>query len=329
MREQIDRTQTGSVVEQGLQPDVARGVSKLHAMGFTDLLDTTFSLYRTHFLSFLGIATVYFVAMLIGVSISFFDDWIGTSTKTTIWVFTIIAILCVSVFVVSALIFASAQAYLDGKIRTWAALKQGGRQFFRCCVGLLTYGLLTGILTFLVVLPLGGMLSVFRQNELLNIVSGFVILSVMVCAAVCFVICWCFLAATVLVENKSIWDGFGRRPELLSRTWCRVMGTMLAIFLLHFSISFIFRVAFGILLTIAGLADIQEFFGTVQWLAFFQLPGNLTEFHLLNVLMHLVNLGIDTFTMPIWVIGGTLLYFDQRIRKEGFDIEVMATRLGE
>ena len=64
-------------------------------------------------------------------------------------------------------------------------------------------------------------------------------------------------------------------------------------------------------------------------MVFLQLPRNLTEFHLLNALMHLVNLGIDALTMPIWVIGGTLLYFDQRIRQEGFDIEVMATRQGE
>ena len=99
--------------------------------------------------------------------------------------------------------------------------------------------------------------------------------------------------------------------------------------LLHFGVSFIFRSAFGILLTLTRLAEISEFFGTVQWMVFLQLPGNLTEFHLLNVLMHWVNLGIDAFTMPIWVIGGTLLYFDQRIRQEGFDIEVMATRQQE
>ena len=46
-------------------------------------------------------------------------------------------------------------------------------------------------------------------------------------------------------------------------------------------------------------------------------------------MMCFINLGIDIFTMPIWVIGGTLLYFNQRIRKEGFDIEMMATRQGE
>ena len=48
-----------------------------------------------------------------------------------------------------------------------------------------------------------------------------------------------------------------------------------------------------------------------------------------NGLMYIICLGADTFAMPIWVIGDTLLYFNQRIRKEGFDIEMMATHQGE
>jgi hypothetical protein len=31
---------------------------------------------------------------------------------------------------------------------------------------------------------------------------------------------------------------------------------------------------------------------------------------------------VGTLIFPIWVIGMTLLYFDLRIRKEGFDIEI-------
>ena len=34
----------------------------------------------------------------------------------------------------------------------------------------------------------------------------------------------------------------------------------------------------------------------------------------------------DIFTTPILSIGTTLLYFDQRIRKEGFDFEMMAAK---
>ena len=73
----------------------------------------------------------------------------------------------------------------------------------------------------------------------------------------------------------------------------------------------------------------MEFLRTVQWTTFMPLLANQSETSLSYVLMFLISLGVDIFTMPIWVIGGTLLYFNQRIRKEGFDIEMMVTRHGE
>ena len=301
---------------------------KLQALGFSELLDTTVSLYRTHFWSFLRIATAYFIAMLIGVSISFFDDYIGKSTKTAIWVFTIGAIFCVSVFVVSALVFASAQAYLDGKIRIGPVLKQAKRQFFPCLVSSLIFGLITFLATVLIVVLFRAIYNPFESGDTSRGIGVLGVLLIIFSAAAVFVTYWCFYISAIFVEGISAWTELRRSGELIGGRWWRINGMMLAIFLLYFGISFIFRTAFGILLTLTGLAEISEFFGTVQWMVFLQLPRNLTEFHLLNALMHLVNLGIDAFTMPIWVIGGTLLYFDQRIRQEGFDIEVMATHRG-
>ena len=329
MPEQINHTQPNSGVEQDLQPNVERDASKLHAMGFTDLLDTTFSLYRTHFWSFLRIATLYFIAMLIGVSISFFDDWIGTSAKTAIWVFMMIAIFCVSVFVVSALVFASAQAYLDGRITAGTVLKQAKRQFFRCLVSSLIFGLITFLFTVLIVVLFVIIYSPIETGGISRGIGGLVVFLILFFGAASFLTYWCFYISAIFVEDVSARAELRRSGELIRDKWWRINSMMLAMLLLHFGISFIFRTAFGILLTLTGLAEITEFFGTVQWLAFFQLPGHLTEFHLLSALMHVVNLGIDTFTMPIWVIGATLLYFDQRIRREGFDIEMMAMRQGE
>ena len=318
MPEQTDPSQTKN------------GPPRLRAMGFGELLDTIFSLYRAHFWSFLGIAIPYFIAMLIGVSISFFDDWIGKNLKALIWILTIFAIFGVSVFVVSALVFASTQAYLDGKIRMRAVLKHGMREFFRCFVSSLVFGLWAIFVGFVILLLF---IAVYRtvmdDNTATTVIGGFCMFLILFSVASYIITYWCFYVSSVFVEEIPRGTGWGRSGTLIDGSWWRVNGTMLSVFMLHFGISFIFRIAFAILLTLTGLADIQEFLGTVQWLAFFQLPGNLTEFHLLNVLMPLVNLGIDTITMPIWVIGGTLLYFNQRIRKEGFDIEVMATHPGE
>jgi hypothetical protein len=42
---------------------------------------------------------------------------------------------------------------------------------------------------------------------------------------------------------------------------------------------------------------------------------------LFSMVMWWINVIVGTLIFPIWVIGMTLLYFDLRIRKEGFDIE--------
>ena len=305
----------------------------LRAMGFGDLLDTTFSCYRTHFWSFLGIATLYFIAMLIGVSISFLDDSIEKSTRTMIWVFTIGALLCVSIFVISALVCASVQASLNGQVSIGTALKQAKRQFFRCLVSSFIFGLTTFLTTFLVSLVTGALFGnyfgTFVPEDIFSVIARLIVLLIMFGAAAAFVTYWCFYISALFVEDISTLGELRRSRELIRGRWWRINGTMLAIFLLHFGMSFILRSAIAIPLALTEITEMGEFFGTVQWMAFFQLPTHLTEFHLLSALMHLVNLGIDMFTMPIWVIGCTLLYFDQRIRKEGFDIEVMATRQSE
>lgn len=303
----------------------------LRAMGFGELLDTTFSLYRTRFWSFLGIASGYFIAMGIGISICFFDDSAGRAEMITIWVPTIVAIFGVSLFVVSGLVFATAQAYLGKSIRMGAVLRRAGRQFFRCFAGSLLYAVLATLLTFLLMLPLSGMLLAVRNNVSLTLIFGLVALLLIGGVVICFVTYWCFFVAAILIEERSMWIGLRRRRELIGRTWWQVIGTMCAIFLLSSAIDFVFRFAFGSLLTLVGLVEIKEIMSeAIRWIMVWgHFPIARAEFSLSYMLVYFINLGVGTFTLPIWVIGCTLLYFDQRIRKEGFDIEVMAARQGE
>ena len=303
---------------------------RLQAMRFGELLDTMFSLYRAHFKVFLGIATLYFTAMLIGGTISFFDDSIGRDTRVVLWIVTMSVLSCISVFVVSAIVFASVQAYLDGKIIIGTVLRQAGRHFFRCFISAILVGLIVFIMTFLILLVFVGFTGSFVSSSIVVMVVALsIFLFIIFSAASSFVAYWCFYISTISVERATTLSALGRSDELIRNRWWWINGVMIAIFLLQFSIGFIFRFTFGLLLELTKLAEINEFVATIQWGAFFQLPRNVAEFDPLTALMYLINSGIDAFTLPIWVIGCTLLYFDQRIRKEGFDIEVMATRQGE
>ena len=309
---------------------------KLRAMGFGDLLDAIFSLYRAHFLPFLAIASGYFVSILIVISIVFLDDSVGRGPKIAIWISTVSVIFGVSVFVVSGLVFASTEAYLSRNIRVGAVLRQAIHRFLPCFIGSLLFGLLAylcmvlaNILFIALIESYMGTVGVGRSMFFWNFTVGLGAGIIIVCLAGFFLPYWSLFVSTVSLEGRSMRAGLRRSRELIrGRRW-RVIGTVLAIFLLPFAIGFVLRAVFAFLLALTGLDGVGSFLETVRWMSLWELPTNLEELRLSYVLMYLINLGVDTFTIPIWVIGCTLLYFDQRIRKEGFDIEMMETHQGE
>ncbi len=311
---------------------------KLRPMGFGDLLDAIFSLYRAHFLPFLAIASGYFIAILIVISIVFLDDSVGRGAKIAIWISTVSVIFGVFIVVVSGLVFASTEAYLSRNIKARAALRQAMPRFLPCFVGSLLFGLLAflcvlfaNILFMLLIQSYISTVDDLRSINafLLNFTIQFVFVTTIVCLAGFFLPYWSFFVSTVSLEGRSMRAGLRRSRELIrGRRW-RVVGTVLAIFLLPLAIGFVLRAVFAFLLVLTGLEGVGSFLETVRWMSLWELPTNLEELRLSYVLMYLINLGVDTFTIPIWVIGCTLLYFDQRIRKEGFDIETMATHQGE
>lgn len=310
---------------------------KLRPMGFGDLLDAIFSLYRAHFLPFLAIASGYFIAILTVISIVFLDDSVGRGAKIAIWISTVSATFGVLIFVVSGLVFASTEAYLSRNIKVGAALRQAIPRFLPCFVGSLLFGLLAwlcGVLAnILFVLLIDSYISTVGVGSvnifLVNFTVGLVFVIITVCLAGFFLPYWSFFVSTVSLEGRSMRAGLRRSRELIrGRRW-RVVGTVLAIFLLPFAIGFVLRAVFAFLLVLTGLEGVGSFLDIVRWMSLWELPTNLEELRLSYVLMYLFNLGVDTFTIPIWVIGCTLLYFDQRIRKEGFDIEMIATHQGE
>lgn len=327
MPRKTDDAQVDNVVENGLQPDKKIDLPNLRAMGLGELLDTTLSLYRAHFRPFLGISSGYFIAMLIAIAIVYLDDPVGRNSKIAIWVLTIGVFFGSFVFIISSLISASAQAYLVGTFRTWAALRQGMRQFLPCFINSLVFGLVAVLLA-ATLITLLVVLYEFRSEDdaSYSIFGGFILMLILIWVPGCFVTYWCFFASTILVEGKSIRASVRRGRDLIRGTWWRVTGMVLAIFLFSFAISFILRGTFGFLLTLTGLTD--DGFVKILQMGMWDLPTTQRGLNLFKALMYVINFGADTITMPIWVIGGTLLYFDQRIRKEGFDIEVMATRQG-
>jgi hypothetical protein len=109
---------------------------------------------------------------------------------------------------------------------------------------------------------------------------------------------WFFFSAAIIIEGKGPTDAIGRSRELVRGSWWRVFGIGVVFFLL------ILALDLGALMAtaIVGLANSAagEVVGSVLFI----------------------------FLSPIAPKGATLLYFDLRVRKEGYGLATMATEVG-
>jgi hypothetical protein len=106
----------------------------------------------------------------------------------------------------------------------------------------------------------------------------------------------------IVLERVSGWGGLKRSWQLIGGRFWPTFGRMLLLVLITSIIS-------GVVSTI------------------FQVPGNLIAPNNSFVFEQVAGAIAAVFVGPITYIGVTLLYYDIRIRKEGFDIEMLARSL--
>ena len=153
-------------------------------------------------------------------------------------------------------------------------------------------------------------------------------------AAIYFGVRWIFCSLAAVFEEKSAVRSLKRSGELVKGGWWRVFGVVMGIFLLTCFMLSIFSLSWGLISGVAG--DTQDGDEVPQ-----------EDVNLLDALASMLELevpeptswrsfaqyaiwcclGYATYclTLPVGVIGITLVYFDRRIRKEGFDIEMRVT----
>ena len=292
MSEQMD-----SDMGLDLRSDSEHKLPQLRAMDFGELLDTTFSLYRAHFLSFLGISSGYFIAMLIAISIVYLDNPVGRNAKIAIWIPTIGVFFGGCVFIISSLISASVQAYLVGTVRTGAALRQAIRHFLSCFISLLLFGLVAVLLAIVVSASFNILYDSVGGNSSSSPIFDVLLMLIFIWVPGCFVTYWSFFASTILVDGKLIRASLRRGRDLIRGGWWRVVSMVLAIFLFSFAISFVLRATIGFLLVLTVLES--EEFMEILIRGLLDVPVARSGLSFANSLMYLICLGANTCVMPI------------------------------
>ena len=307
--------------ERRAKPRVHPGI-QIHPMAVGELLDRSFRLLRQHFWLFFIIMFIpqgLFFVMRHGVSLVFGISGEGArGIGAGFGVFTVFAFLVfvmVQFWAQGALIFAVSETYLGHSTSI-----KGSYNAIRKRLGqLLGTMILWGVLVF--IWPaLAGILSAVLVPVLaavgirgaVLIVASVIAFIVTIWLALNLLLNWVLVDKIVVLENMSWMSAFRRSKELMNaRTepgfWKRPKSNAVVILLLGFLI------AIGIHFLFHAPGLIFNLFA----------PGSLLG----STLMGLLNTISTSLATGYTAIAMILYYYDIRVRKEGFDLKMMAQNL--
>jgi len=307
--------------------------SNLRPLTLGEILDRTAQLYRTHFLLFAGIASVYAGVLLVLSLVQIGVQEVLRAqhmTSRLVWV-TVISILVMwpVIVVVGGLAVAAnnravAWVHLGEPATIRAAyrsiLPRLGRYLWLMIITTFIVWFPFGVLyagytvfIFLYVRPKGLLTQSTMQRDpqalivflLVTVALGLLLLGAMV-YAVLMGLRYSLAVPACVIEDLKERQAIRRSIELSKGSRGRIF--LLALLVVAIQI---------------GLGLITQIFFIV---ATFQHHGELPA--AIRVLQQLVAFCTNTFVGPIYATGFTLFYYDQRVRKEGYDIEWMMRAAG-
>ena len=302
-----------------------------------EILDRTFQLCRRNFWCFAGVAAVPIIAMLAifavfgGIfGVSFGNIARGGAPSDTLIVALIVVVLlvllpvcCVATALTQgALTRAAASAHLGEPLKIRAVLKSAWPRLSRYVWLMILQVLMVAAIP--AAAMLGGLalfaalITFFKGNSAVSAGLGVLIFLVFVA---CFAaIVWLALRfslafAVCVVEEKPAWISLQRAGALSKGTRGRIFVMFLLVWALSTIVSIAAYVPVAILAVIVSAANSGSRYSAIA----------LVVSEIVNIL---VNFAVQAMVTPVMATALALFYFDQRIRKEGFDIEWMMQAAG-
>ncbi len=309
---------------------------QLRPLTLAEILDRTAQMYRSRFLVFLGVSIVpagtvfVFVAAIFG-----FFAWMGANSRhggpvpdMLIWPFIgILSILIapvglgISAWGEAAMCEASARMFLGYSITIRSAYKTTWKRGWRY-VGLYTLQalLIVGVpgvaFSIGLIVMVAGKVSGYAANDNSPLFGGLAFLMFLVLGAfaVWMLLRLCLAFPACVVEQSSATNALRRGVALSEGT----RGRIFVLYLLGQVLNWVLTWGFTFLALIA-IALIPALQGQKHS----QAVGIV-----IMIVMYGSYFAVKALTRPVYGIALTIFYFDQRIRKEGFDIEWMMQQAG-
>jgi hypothetical protein len=301
-----------------------------------EILDQTAQLYRRNFWLFAGVAalpigTVFAITAiggaLFGVSAVALRAG-NLVTPASIGLAILIVLIAVPVYIAAAvfssagLTEAAARTHRGEKTTIRGALASVRPRFWRY-LGLI---FLQGIVVAFIPAVLAGMAigaliflgTLAGAGTSTSVALGF--LAVLIGIAAFAAIIWLILCFSIglpvcVVENRSAWDSLQRGWSLGKGTRGRIFVMFLLVLALAMGVSMISAIPSAIILFTAAANGTAAATGSAAFLV-------------AEITRAVLDLVLQVALAPVSAIALVLFYYDQRIRKEGFDIEWMMQQAG-
>lgn len=311
---------------------------QLRSMSFIDILDTAFRIYRAHFLTFVGIVALLQIPFVILYSLFQFtigwDAAVNVTNFSSTPTFTgpgpanipfldlaiyytgtfglsILQSLILYTLITGALAYAISRIYLGQPISMVTSYLFGRRQYLSLIVATFILFLFVVILyVIFAACVIGGVVALLSIDGGGGILAGVVVLLSVLFASLVFLLGvafiytrMLFITQAVVLEKQGPFAAIGRSWRLTARYFWRTFGILFVMGLLALIISGIpaLIIQFG-LLFVGGLSAENQVLGQ-------------------NIGVIIGQVGA-IIALPLQFVTYTLLYYDLRIRKEGFDIEL-------
>jgi hypothetical protein len=309
-------------------------IDKLRPLTLGEILDRTAQLYRRNFITFASVSAVpmvvtFAVFVPIGVAMAYMGIFNPThptpSTSSLVALFSVALVIGLPIALVAAVVMQVALtktaigAHMDQPLKVREALKSAWPRFWRyvwlfILLGLLVAGVPAAVAG-AIVFGAGEMsiLSGFRGSTLPGLLAFVAIAAVFVYAFWRW-LCYSLAIPACIVEEKTAWQSIKRSNSLSKGT----RGRIFVMYLLMAAILIVISIVVDVIMFI-GLAIATALGGS-------KLGPVVT---VVGIIIALIGrIAMQVLIEPLPLIALVLFYYDQRVRTEGYDIELMMEQAG-
>lgn len=308
----------------GKGSDMRDNARRMRPMGIADILDETVELYKTSFVVLIGIAAVLYVPYSIFNQyftmkyLTHLDPMKQPSTGSLIAllggiILSVLWLVVASPFVTGAMTYAISERYLGRRATIGASFKRvfSAAIFFRIVVAILiTLGVAMVAYVIIVAAVIGCVpIGSWRTSLLWAAIPLAAVVSLAAVVGAGYVLLrLALINCVIVVESATFSECIGRAWNMMTGFMLKCLGILALTWTVVTIVSYLLLQPTQSLMTLGILKGGQA----AEWIL---------------VLHTLIAALVSTVSAPVTSIVTILLYYDIRIRKEGFDLELLANEL--